>query len=132
MRLSRTTAAPDHQRGPRVACTVLPNQAVIAVLAPGTELNEATVAQLGEQLGALAGSRKVAVVLQLTGITSVSRAARADFASLPVASWAVVGETPVDRLLGHYLLSAEAGSVPVPYFTTEREALDWLANLDGA
>lgn len=134
-RLSKTTAEPHPKSGQGVACTVLPNLTVRAVLAPGTDLSEATVAQLDEQLGALrgtlSGSRKVAVVLQLAGITSVSRTARAAFASLPVSSWAIVGETPVDRLLGHVLLSAEAGSVLARYFTSEGEALEWLASLDG-
>lgn len=131
--LSRTHAAPEHQGRPGIACTVLPNLTVRAVLAQGADLNEATVAQLREQLGGLAGSRKVAVVLELTGIASISRNARAAFASIAtVSSWAIVGATPVDRLVGHILLSSEPGSAPAGYFTTEREALDWLASLGGA
>lgn len=131
--LTRTHAAADHQGGSRVACTVLPDLTVRAVLAQGAHLNEATIAQLGEQLGALASGRKVAVVLQLNGIASVSRTARAAFASIaPVASWAVVGATPVDRLLGHFLLSGESGSAPARYFASEHEALDWLASSAGA
>jgi threonine dehydrogenase-like Zn-dependent dehydrogenase len=112
---------------------VLPNLTVRAVLTQGADLNDATVAQLGEQLGALAGGRKVAVVLQLNGITSVSRTARAAFASIaPASSWAIVGVTPVDRLLGHFLLSADSGSTPARYFDSEDEALDWLASSAGA
>lgn len=129
--LSGTHAAADHQGGPGVACTVLPNLTVRAALAQGADLDEATVAQLGQQLGALAGGGKVAVVLQLNGISSVSRTARAAFASIaPASSWAVVGATPVDRLLGHFLLSGESGSAPARYFASEHEALDWLAGLD--
>ncbi|WP_457973834.1 DUF7793 family protein [Arthrobacter sp. D1-17] len=109
----------------------MPNLTVRAVLAQGADLNEATVAQLGEQLDALADGRRAAVVLQLNGIASVSRAARAAFASIaPAASWAVVGATPVDRLLGHFLLSGESGSAPARYFASEHEALGWLASLD--
>lgn len=131
--LSRTHAPTDHQGGPGVACTLLPNLTVRAVLAQGSDLNEATVAQLREQLAALAGSRKVAVVLELTGIASISRTARAAFASIAtVSSWAIVGSTPVDRLVGHILLSTEPGSAPARYFSSEREALDWSASLDGA
>ena len=131
--LSRTHAAPDHQGGQGVACSVLPNLTVRAVLAQGADLDEGTVTQLREQLGALAGSRKVAVVLQLNSIASVSRTARAAFASIaPATSWAIVGTTPVDRLLGHFLLSGEPGSAAARYFTSEHEALEWLASLDGA
>jgi hypothetical protein len=130
--LSRTNAAPDHQGGD-VACTVLPNLTVRAVLAQGADLNEGMVSQLREQLGALAGSRKVAVVLHLNSIASVSRTARAAFASIaPASSWAIVGTTPVDRLLGHFLLSGESGSAPARYFTSEHEAREWLAAPDGS
>ena len=131
--LSRTHGAPEDKGGPGVACTVLPNLTVRAVLAQGADLDEGMVAQLREQLGALAGSRRVAVVLHLNSTASVSRAARAAFASVaPASSWAIVGTTPVDRLVGHFLLGGESGSAPAPYFTSEHEALEWLASLDGA
>jgi threonine dehydrogenase-like Zn-dependent dehydrogenase len=130
--LSRTHTGPDNQGGPHVSCTLLPNLVVRAVLVQGSDLNEASVAQLREQLGALAGTRKVAVVLELTGIASISRTALASFASIATVScWAIVGSTPVDRLVAHILLSTEPGSAPAGYFTTEREALDWLTSLDG-
>ncbi|KRE47632.1 hypothetical protein ASG92_10420 [Arthrobacter sp. Soil736] len=110
-----------------VSVTVLPNLAVKAVVTRGAELNEAAAAQLREHLGELAGDRRVAVVLELSGVGSVSRAARAACAAIPsVSAWAIVGESPVDRLLGHFLLGGEFGSVPARYFTSDGEALDWL------
>jgi hypothetical protein len=131
--LSRTHAAPEHEGGPGVTCTVLPNLTIRAVLAHSADLDESMVAQLREQLGALAASRRVAVVLHLNSIASVSRTARAAFASIaPASSWAIVGTTPVDRLLGHFLLSGEPGSAPARYFTSEHEAREWLASLDRA
>lgn len=115
----------------RVFLSALPDVAVKAVLPRGADLDVASAAQLREQLGELAGDRRVAVVLELTGVGSVSRAARAAYAAIPtVSAWAVVGESPVDRLLGHFLLGGEFSSVPARYFTSDGEALDWLRRLD--
>lgn len=111
-----------------VTCTVLPNLAVRAVLPLGVDLTATTIAQLSHEIGELVGDRRAAVVLHLTGIASVSRTARAAFAAIDnVSSWALVGESPVDRLLGNFLLGAEFRSARAEYFMSDREALDWLA-----
>ncbi|APX02794.1 hypothetical protein BWQ92_14675 [Arthrobacter sp. QXT-31] len=116
---------------PVVAFTVLPDLAVKAVLPRGADLDENAAGQLYRRLGELAGDRRVAVVLELTGVQSVTRAARAAYAAIPsVSAWAILGESPVDRLLGHFLLGGEFSSVPARYFTDENDALDWLSHLD--
>jgi hypothetical protein len=116
---------------PVVAFTVLPELAVKAVLPRGADLNETAAAQLNTRIGELAGDRRVAVVLELTGVKSVNRAARAAYAAIPsVSAWAILGESPVDRLLGHFLLGGEFSSVPARYFSTENDALEWLSRLD--
>lgn len=116
---------------PHVFFSVLSDVAVKAVLPRGADLDAAAAAQLREQLGELAPDRRIAVVLELTGAGSVSRTARAACAAIPsVSAWAVVGESPVDRLLGHFLLGGEFSSVPARYFTSDGEALDWLRRLD--
>ena len=116
---------------PVVAFTLLHDLAVKAVLPRGADLNETATAQLYSRLGELAGDRRVAVVLELTGVRSVNRAARAAYAAIPsVSAWAILGESPVDRLLGHFLLGGEFSSVPARYFTAENDALDWLSRLD--
>ena len=116
-----------------VTCTVLPNLAVRAVLPLGVDLTATTIAQLSHEIGELVGDRRAAVVLHLTGIASVSRTARAAFAAIDnVSSWALVGESPVDRLLGNFLLGAEFRSARSEYFMSDREALDWLAGPDAA
>jgi hypothetical protein len=116
---------------PVVAFTMLHDLAVKAVLPRGADLNETATAQLYSRIGELAGDRRVAVVLELTGVRSVNRAARAAYAAIPsVSAWAILGESPVDRLLGHFLLGGEFCSVPAQYFTAENDALDWLSRLD--
>ena len=121
----------DRRQAAGIACTLLPNLTVRAVLPRGADVTEADFARLREQLGELTGDRRVAVVLRLAGIASVSRAARASYAAISsVSAWAIVGESPVDRLLGHFLLGAEFSSAQARYFTSDREALDWLARPD--
>jgi hypothetical protein len=116
---------------PVVTFTVLPDVAVKAVLPRGVDLNDSAAAHLYSRVGELAGDRRVAVVLELTGVRSVTRAARAAFAAMPsVSAWAILGESPVDRLLGHFLLGGEFGSVPARYFDDENDALHWLSHLD--
>lgn len=123
--------APGRLPASGVSLTVLPDLAVKAVLPRGAHLDEAAAAQLREQLGELAADRGVAVVLDLTGVGSMSRAAPTAIAVIPsVSAWAFVGESPVDRLLGHFLLGAEFSSVPARYFASDGEALDWLRRLD--
>jgi hypothetical protein len=114
-----------------VSLTVLPDLVIKAVLPRGAHLDEAAAAQLREQLGELAGDRRVAVVLELTGVGSLSRAARTAFSAIPsVSAWAIVGQSPVDRLLAHFLLGGEVSSVPARYFASDGAALDWLRRLD--
>ncbi|MDQ0620239.1 DUF7793 family protein [Arthrobacter globiformis] len=117
--------------GPVVTFTVLPGLAVKAVLPRGADLNETAASQLYSRLGELAGDRRVAVVLDVTGVKSINRAVRAAYAAIPsVSAWAILGESPVDRLLGHFLLGGEFSSVPARYFSAETDALDWLSRLD--
>jgi hypothetical protein len=71
--------------------------------------------------------RPVAVLLDVTGVASVSRAARVVFSNVSsVVAWALHGQTPVDRILAHFILGAQFKSGPAGYFTSEAEALSWL------
>jgi hypothetical protein len=102
---------------------------VKAVLPPSSLIDGNAATRLGESLGVVAGTRQVAVVLQVTGVTSVNRAAMAAFGAIPsVAAWAIVGESPVDRLIGHYMLRFRFGPRPARYFDSEDGALIWLAS----
>lgn len=69
----------------------------------------------------------VAVLMEITQVASVSRAARAVFSNVTsVVAWALLGQTPVDRVLAHFILGAEFKSGPASYFTSEADAITWL------
>ncbi|XAS66680.1 hypothetical protein V3C33_14485 [Micrococcaceae bacterium Sec5.7] len=100
---------------------------VRAVLPKEAHLDMEAANRFGVQLSAYTGSWPVAVVLEVTGVASVSRAARSVYCRIPsVSAWALVGESPVDRLIGHFLLGAEFSSGPARYFSSVDEALGWL------
>ena len=102
---------------------------VKAELPPHALVDEESAAELREQLLDMAGGSQLAVVLQITGVVSVSRAALAEFGAIPsVTAWAVVGESPVDRLIGHYMLRFRFGAGPAQYFDCEDAAITWLAS----
>ena len=98
---------------PVVSFTVLPDLAVKAVLPRGADLNETAASQLYSRLGELAGDRRVAVVLELTGVKSGP--ARRGPPTPPYRrcppgqSWA---NPPWTGCWGHFLLGGEFSSVP--------------------
>jgi hypothetical protein len=69
----------------------------------------------------------LAVLMDVTDVASVSRAARSVFSAVgTVAAWALLWRTPLDRILAHFILGGDFKSGPARYFTSEPEALDWL------
>jgi hypothetical protein len=59
----------------------------------------------------------------------MSRGARRVFA-LPssVARVALLGSSPVDRVMANFFLSIHAPAAPTRYFTRPEEAMEWLQN----
>jgi hypothetical protein len=43
-----------------------------------------------------------------------------------VLAWALLGRTPVDRILAHFILGGDFKSCPASYFSSEAEAVTWL------
>lgn len=86
---------------------------------------EARVA--GAAVRALADGRRMPVLLVLTGVVGVSLEARHVYAtSIAASAFALVGESPVDRVIAHYLLRSKTETIPAQFFTSEAEAAEWL------
>ena len=76
----------------------------------------------------MSGGRKRPVLMTVTGVLDITDGARAVYAAAEtVSAFALVGESPVDRVLAHFLLRATPQSVPARYFTSEAAAREWLA-----
>lgn len=100
---------------------------LILVLPPGEEITEPMALEASDEISRLAKDRKAALLLVLTGIDSLTRGAREVFgASRSMVAVAVLGATPVDRVIANFLIGGEVQPCPTRYFSDEEDAVAWL------
>lgn len=101
---------------------------IIEVALPANEEIEGPEARVaGATVRAMANGRRLPVLLVITGVVGVSVEARHVYAtSIAASAFALVGESPVDRVIAHYLLRSKTETIPAQFFTSEAEAIDWL------
>lgn len=79
----------------------------------------------------LCGGRKVPVLVDIRQIKSIDREARAYFsgaeASMVVAAQGLLVGSPLSRIIGNFFLGLNEAPFPTKLFTSEQDALDWLA-----
>lgn len=68
-----------------------------------------------------------AMLVDMAAVGSVSREARAVW-SIPcrASSIALLGKSPVDRVLANFFLGVHVPPCPTRFFTSRSEAVDWL------
>ncbi|NKX53312.1 DUF7793 family protein [Arthrobacter mobilis] len=87
---------------------------------------EAAAARFGE----LAGPAPRPAILDVTGVASISREARSVLCRMAgAAAIALLGESPVDRVIANFMLGADPLPCPAGFFTSESLALAWLENV---
>lgn len=97
------------------------------ILRPNARITDDDCVRTRAELLALTGGKPGAVLLQVTGVGSVSRSAiRLYSESAAVRAFAVLGITQVDRVIAHTLLRLAPPKCPAKYFTDEEEAVIWL------
>ena len=97
------------------------------VLPPGEVVTESMAAEVSEKVQRLAGPHRLPMLLTLTGVDSISRGARDVFsAARELSAVAVIGMSPVDRVIANFLLGGEVQPCPTRYFSRETEAREWL------
>ncbi|MCU1512114.1 MAG: hypothetical protein JWO34_1954 [Arthrobacter sp.] len=101
---------------------------VIQVTLPANEeIGSAEARVAGAAVRALADGRRVPVMLVISGVVGVSVDARQVYvSSIAASAFALVGESPVDRVIAHYLLRSRTKAIPAQFFTSEAEAVEWL------
>ncbi|MDR6505546.1 STAS/SEC14 domain-containing protein [Arthrobacter oryzae] len=109
-------------------CVVRVRQGISRItLRPSARITEADGLRTREELLALTGGSRGGVLLDITGVGSVSREAISVYSSaVTVSAFAILGSTPVDRVIAHGLLGLPLPACPSEYFTDEAEALSWL------
>jgi hypothetical protein len=100
---------------------------VQVTLPPANEIAGAEARVAGPAVRAIANGRRVPVMLVITGVVGVSVEARQVYvSSIAASAFALVGESPVDRVIAHYLLRSKTEAVPARFFMSEAEAVEWL------
>jgi hypothetical protein len=99
-------------------------------LRPNARITEEDGTRTKEELLALTGGARGGVLLEITGVGSVSREAIGVYSSaVTVSAFAILGTSPVDRVIAHGLLGLPLPACPSRYFTDEDAALDWLQHI---
>lgn len=76
----------------------------------------------------LCGEARHPMLVDMATTAEVSRGARAVFGSPCQASRiALLGSSPVDRVLANFILGINTLPCPTRFFTSEQDALAWLA-----
>lgn len=120
---------PDTAAVPEVV--VAPEGHILLILPAGEVVTGSMATAAAEQVQQLAGTRKVPMLLVLTGIEALTRAARTVFSkAASLEAVAVLGVSPVDRVIATFLLGGITQPCPTKYFSTETEALAWLKRRD--
>jgi hypothetical protein len=100
------------------------------ILRPGGRITAEDGALVKERYLALTGGMGAAVLLQVIGVEYVSRDAVRFFSeAATITAFAILGSTPVDRVIAHGRHGLPAPECPTQYFSDEQEALGWLREL---
>ena len=100
---------------------------LVLVLPPGEVVNGAMALAAAEKIERLAGAHKLPLLLILSGVESITRSARDVFsAARSLSAAAVIGVSPVDRVIANFLLGGDTQPCPTRYFSREADALRWL------
>ncbi len=97
---------------------------------PGVDLGLDDAQDLIRQLGALANGIRRPILVDLTGLKSMSRDARAYFAGAETAkvesAAALLVLSPMARAIGNFFMGLNKGATPARIFTSEALAIEWL------
>lgn len=100
------------------------------ILRPGGRITAEDGALVKERYLALTGGMGAAVLLQVIGVEYVRRDAVRFFSeAATITAFAILGSTPVDRVIAHGRHGLPAPQCPTQYFSDEQEALGWLREL---
>ncbi|MHA7276281.1 SpoIIAA family protein [Arthrobacter sp. HLT1-21] len=106
-----------------------PTDVIRLVMPRGVEITGEIAEAHAERARALANGSLRPVLLEISGVGSISRDARAVFTgSRSSSAIAVLGTSSVDRVLANFLLGGDPPPCPTRFFTTESEAMAWLGS----
>jgi hypothetical protein len=94
----------------------------------GAVITEADAEHAMLRVNLLCGENRHPMLVDMATTAEVTRGARAVFGRPCQASRiALLGSSPVDRVLANFILGINSLPCPTRFFTSERDALVWLA-----
>lgn len=124
---SASLAEPQAPAEPVIGVHLLEGGIIEVALPPHGEIEGPEAQVAGAAVRQLAAGKRVPVLLIISGVVGVSAEARQVYAgSIAASAFALVGESPVDRVIAHYLLRSKTETIPAEFFLSRTEALEWL------
>ncbi|QDW28945.1 hypothetical protein FFF93_003460 [Arthrobacter sp. KBS0702] len=121
------TLAAEPTPEPIIGVRQLQGGIIEVALPPNREIEGPEARAAGAAVRTLADGLRVPVLLNISGVVGVSAEARQVYAgSIAASAFALVGESPVDRVIAHYLLRSRTETIPAEFFLSRTEALEWL------
>jgi hypothetical protein len=97
-------------------------------VSPGSRITAEDGTLIRDRFLTLTAGAGAAVLLQVTGVESVSKeAVRIIVEAVTVTAFATLGTTDVDRVIAHGRRGLPVPRCPIRYFSDEQQALAWLA-----
>jgi hypothetical protein len=80
-----------------------------------------------DRLAVYNGGRKQPTIVEMVGVAGLTREARQVFTRECCATrMALLGVSPVERVIANFALAASRYATPIRFFGTEDAAVDWL------
>lgn len=96
---------------------------------PGIHISEQAALDAMALVNDLCGEDRHPMIVYMATTASVHRRARAVFGRPCAASAiALLGASPVDRVIANFILGVSTLPCPTKFFTSEDEAESWIAN----
>jgi hypothetical protein len=94
---------------------------------PGIHITGAMAQEAMDRLEVFNGGRKLPTLVEMAGVAGLTREARQVFTGECTASrMALLGGSPVERVIANFALAASRYATPIRFFATEDAAVDWL------
>lgn len=96
---------------------------------PGLAICEDAANAVISAVNQLSNGQPHALLVDMAATASMSRGARRVFARPSLATRvALLGSSPVDRVIANFFLGIHVPAAPTRYFTCVEEAMEWLRN----
>ncbi|MHA7264006.1 DUF7793 family protein [Arthrobacter sp. TMN-37] len=99
----------------------------VITLPAGEHISRRLAEHKAEEARQLAAGVPRPLLIDIRGVKSIDRNARAILGAAQMsAAVALLGTSPVDRVLGNFVVGGQQPRCPVAFFTSRREAVAWL------